>query len=100
MYSKRVCDPFMFFLNVFSNRTHQERVIQDRIDCTQFVLTAVGSSKGRPCVEVPNPVESAALPLKTVYDEFTPSREGFGRSFFGWLEGEQPQGMPGEYYNY
>lgn len=76
--------------------THQERIIQDRVDSTQFVLTTVGAAakKGSrtTSIEVPNPLGTAEIPLKTVYDEFTPSKEGFGRSFFGWLEGEQPQG--------
>ncbi|OQR77409.1 mitochondrial ubiquitin ligase activator of nfkb 1-like [Tropilaelaps mercedesae] len=78
--------------------THQERVIQDRMDCTQFVLTSLSTKNSRASVEVPNPMESACLPLKVVHDEFTPSKEGFGRSFFGWLEGEQPQGIQEQEY--
>lgn len=67
-------------------------MIQDRVDTTQFVLTSLATANPRARVEVPNPLESASIPLKAVYDKFTPNKDGFEKSFFGWLEGEQPQG--------
>lgn len=78
--------------------THQERVIQDRVDTTQFVLTSLATANPRARVEVPNPLESASIPLKAVYDKFTPNKDGFEKSFFGWLEGEQPQGIQEQEY--